>query len=541
MEFAPVSYERLPKTSALFLDYVGRYERVAQFYNGSPYNSASYQAVAKQVQYGVHERAALVDILSRQNEAFGCGERTSANIQRLKEPTTFTVVTGQQVGLLSGPAFTIYKALTAVRLAQNLSDAGVPSVPVFWLATEDHDLEEVAHTATYDEEYNLVELKDAGDRPAPQSPVGRVKLTSEITAALQLLENALPPGAPRDKVLRDLRECYQPGVTWGQAFGRFIAKVFSPWGVVLLDPLDEAVHHLSTHIYARVIERTRTLRDRLHERSEVLVRNGYAAQVHVGEQSTLMFVAREGNRTALNEQSGNFSLDGAGAISAVELKALAEKQPLDFSPNALLRPFVQDNIFPTIAYVAGPSELAYLAQSQVLYQELGRPQPIIFPRAGFTLVDSRTQRVLEKYHLGVEDVWQGEEHLRRAIAACAFAEGWSARLDETEQGFTQLLERLRKDVETIDPTLLDPLKNTEEKIKHQMDQLKGKISRAALTKSQLLARHEQSLLRFLLPRKHLQEREVNGVYFLGRAGYELLDRLYAQIPIDSSSHQVLAY
>ncbi len=541
MDFAPASYERLPKTSALFLDYVSRYDRVGQFYNGSPYDSASYKAVANQLRHGANERIALIEILTRQNQAFGCGERTFANIQRLKEPTTFAVVTGQQVGLLSGPAFTIYKALTAVRLAQSLSDGGVASVPVFWLATEDHDLEEVSQTATYDDEYNLVDLKDQGDRPAPQSPVGRVKLTNEISAALQLLEKALPPGAPRDRVLRDLRDCYLPGATWGRAFGQFIAKVFSQWGVVLLDPLDEAVHRLSAHIYAQVIERTRTLRDRLLERSEALIRNGYTAQVHVGEQSTLMFFAKEGNRTALNEQSGKFSMDGAGAISAAELKSLAEKQPLDFSPNALLRPFVQDNIFPTVAYVAGPSELAYLAQSQVLYQEWGRPQPIIFPRAGFTLVDARTHRVMEKYRISVEDVWQGEEHLRRAIAASAFAEGWLARLDETEQGFTQLLERLRKDVETIDPTLLDPLKHSEEKIKHQMDQLKGKISRAAMTKSQLLARHEQSLLRFLLPRKHLQEREVSGVYFLGRAGYELLDRLYSQIQTDSSSHQVLAY
>jgi bacillithiol biosynthesis cysteine-adding enzyme BshC len=541
MDLAPVAYTKLTNATKLFLDYIYHFDNLAQFYNGSPFNPASYKALASQLQRGTNDRAALADILTRQNEAFGCAEATFENIKRLQEPATFAVVTGQQVGLFSGPAFTLYKALTAVRLAQSLSEQGLPSVPIFWLATEDHDLNEVAQTAIFDEKYNLIDLKDPGECPAPQSHVGRVKLTSEINVALGLLEKALPPSESRDRLMQDLRESYQPGVTWGRAFGRFMAKVFSRWGVVLLDPLDDAVHQMSAHIYGRAIERAGDLKERLQKRSEALVRAGYNAQVHVGEESTLLFVAREGNRTALHERGGKFSFDGDGTISAAELKALAENHPLDFSPSALLRPFVQDTLLPTIAYVAGPSELAYLAQSQVLYAELGRPQPIIFPRAGFTLVDARTQRLMEKYRLTVEDVWQGEEHLRRTIVANGFAEGWSENLDKTEQDLTRLLERLRKDVETIDMTLLDTLKHTEEKIKRQMDQLKGKIARAAMGKSELMARHEQSILRFLLPRKHLQEREVSGAYFLGRAGYELLDRLFAHIQTNSSDHQVFTY
>ncbi len=541
MDLAPVAYTKLTNATKLFLDYIYHFDNLAQFYNGSPFNPASYKALASQLQRGTNDRAALADILTRQNEAFGCAEATFENIKRLQEPATFAVVTGQQVGLFSGPAFTLYKALTAVRLAQSLSEQGLPSVPIFWLATEDHDLNEVAQTAIFDEKYNLIDLKDPGERPAPQSHVGRVKLTSEINVALGLLEKALPPSESRDRLMQDLRESYQPGVTWGRAFGRFMAKVFSRWGVVLLDPLDDAVHQMSAHIYGRAIERAGDLKERLQKRSEALVRAGYNAQVHVGEESTLLFVAREGNRTALHERGGKFSFDGDGTISAAELKALAENHPLDFSPSALLRPFVQDTLLPTIAYVAGPSELAYLAQSQVLYAELGRPQPIIFPRAGFTLVDARTQRLMEKYRLTVEDVWQGEEHLRRTIVANGFAEGWSENLDKTEQDLTRLLERLRKDVEAIDMTLLDTLKHTEEKIKRQMDQLKGKIARAAMGKSELMARHEQSILRFLLPRKHLQEREVSGAYFLGRAGYELLDRLFAHIQTNSSDHQVFTY
>ncbi len=541
MDFTSIPYSHLPKAAPLFLDYIQHYDRVAQFYNGSPYDPKSYTALASRLRENAGGRAELAKILARQNADFGCGAATQANIKRLSEPGTFAVVTGQQVGLLSGPAFTLYKPLTAVRLAQSLFERGLPSVPVFWLATEDHDLEEVAQTSTFDDEYNLIELRDSGDRPAPHSHVGHVRLSGEINRTLERFESTLPPGEARDRLLEDLRESYQPGVGWGRAFGRFMAKIFSRWGVVLIDPLEDAVHRLCARVYEDCAARAADLRERLIERSKALVQAGYSAQVHVDDESTLLFMTREGNRTALRERGGTFSFDGNGTISAAELTALARERPLDFSPNVLLRPFVQDTLFPTIAYVAGPSELAYLAQSNVLYGEPRRPQPVIMPRAAFTLVDARIQRLLEKYRLSVEDAWQGEEHLRRAIAAAGFAEGWSDRLDETEQGVAQMLDRLRADIAAIDPTLLDTLKHTEEKMKHQIATLKGKISRAALQKSELLARHEEALLRFLLPRKQLQEREVTGAYFLGRAGYELLDRLLAQIRLDFSEHQTAGY
>ncbi|HLW79524.1 MAG TPA: bacillithiol biosynthesis BshC, partial [Terriglobia bacterium] len=224
---------------------------------------------------------------------------------------------------------------------------------------------------------------------------------------------------------------------------------------------------------------------------------------------------------------------------SAELRDLIENRPLEFSPNALLRPIVQDSLLPTLAYVAGPSELAYLAQNQAIYPEFGRPIPVIFPRAGLTLVDRRTQKLLEKYKLGVEDVWRGEKHLTERIAAAGFAEGWSERLDQSEQDLKRLLERLRADIEKIDPTLLDPLQQAEEKMTYHMERLRGKITRAALGRSELLARHAQALLGFLTPAKDLQERAVSGVYFLGQAGYGLLGRVYAQIQTHCPDHQVI--
>jgi len=537
---ASVPYDQVPHSSALFVDYLYHFERVARFYSAPPYTLSSYQAVASQLPSFEGKRAELCAILMRQNQAFGCGAATFENLQRLAQAGTYAVVTGQQVGLFSGPAFTIFKALTTVRLANYLVEQGIPVVPIFWLATEDHDLAEVAEVATLDDEYNLVSLTDHGDSPAPRAPVGAVRLTSESTAALAQLEACLPPGPPRDALLQDLRETYTPGATWVEAFGGFMARLLRCWGVILLNPLDPAVHQLSAAVYGQAFERAPELRAKLLERSQSLIGSGYHAQVKVAEDSTLLFVSREGNRLPIHERNGDYLVEGAQKTRLEELRQELSDDPMAFSPNVLLRPLVQDTLLPTIAYIAGPSELAYLGQAQVLYESFGRPAPVFFPRAAFTLVDHRIQRLLDKYRLSVEDVWLGEEHLSGKIAAVGLAEGWSERFDQAQQDMISPLARLRGDIERLDPTLLEALHHAQEKILYQMDRLRGKVTRAGLARSELLQRHAQALARFLMPQKDLQERRVGGAYFLGRAGYELLERLLAQIQIDSPGHQVVS-
>jgi bacillithiol biosynthesis cysteine-adding enzyme BshC len=394
---------------------------------------------------------------------------------------------------------------------------------------------------TFDEDYNLRPLHDSGDRPAPRSPVGEVRHTAEITSALDQMEAVLPEGESRSRLLHDLRECYVPGATWGKSFAKFMTRLFGRWGVILMDPMDESVHRLSSGVYQQALEKAADLRAGVLESSHALVQRGYHAQVHVTEDSTLLFLARHGDRLALHERGGRFFIEGSEEIPFSELRSLLSERPLDFSPNVLLRPLVQDSLLPTLAYVAGPSELAYLGQAQTLYQSLGRPQPVIFPRAAFTLIDSRIERLMEKYKLSLDDVWQGEEHLSHKVAATEFAEGWSERFDQSERELEQLMGNLRGDIEKLDPTLLDTLQHAKEKMKFQMERLRGKLTRAALGRSDLLVRHVQSVSRFLTPHKDLQERRVVGAYFLGRAGYGLLDRLLAQIQVRCSDHQTLQF
>jgi len=309
--------------------------------------------------------------------------------------------------------------------------------------------------------------------------------------------------------------------------------------VILLNPLDPAVHELSSGVYKQALEQAPELREKLLDRSNSLSSSGYHAQVKVAEDSTLVFVLREGNRLPIHQRDGDYWIEGTPKTRSEELQREVANDPIAFSANALLRPLVQDTLLPTLAYIAGPSELAYLGQSQALYDTFGRPQPVLFPRAAFTLVDHRIERFLDKYHLSVEDIWLGEEHLSGKIAAAGLAEGWSERFEQAQQDMVGLLARLRNDIERLDPTLLDALEHAQEKILYQMERLQGKVGRAGLARSELLARHAQALTRFLMPQNHLQERRVSGAYFLGRAGYDLLPRLLSQIQTDSPGHEVM--
>ena len=534
-----IPYTHLPHATALLTDYLYHFDRVSQFYSGSPYELVSYENLASRLKSFPFERQRVSEILERQNRAFGCAEPTLANIQRLRDPGTFAVVTGQQVGLFSGPAFTLYKALTTVKLARHLSEQGLPAVPMFWLATEDHDLEEVCHGAVFDDEYRLVSFRDCGNRPAPRSPVGNVEHDAEISLAIEQVEKALPDGEARSTLMRDLRECYAPSRGWGESFGRFITRLFGRWGVVLIDPLDESVHELGRPVYQQSLEQAEALRAGILQNTRNLLRRGYHAQVHVTDDSALLFLNWQGDRLPLHQRDDAFFVPEGQMLPLAQLQALLEKEPLSFSPNVLFRPVVQDFLLPTISYVAGPAELAYLAQSQPVYAKLGRPQPIIFPRAAFTLLDARTERWMEKYKLRLEDVWQGEEPLSRKVAASAGAEGWSERFDQSERELDQIISRLHEDVEKVDPTLVDTLQHAKEKMKYQLERLRGKMARAALGRSELLTRHVQALTSFLLPHKDLQERRVNGVSFLGRAGYSMLDRLLDHIQVRCSDHQVV--
>jgi len=513
--------EALPHQPQLLRDYVRSYERVSAFFQHKP-ELESVLRVARALDFPVDRRRQVAGILRHQNQLLGSGEGTFANLDRLEKGAA-AVVSGQQVGLFSGPAYAVYKAIAAVRIAKDLTEQDVDAVPVFWMATEDHDLDEVRHVSFFHAgKLAKLELPAGVDNGAP---VGRIPFDAEIDAlrraAAQLLGET-DGGA----VAQILSECYRPEETYGSAFGKLFARLLSSFGLILLDPLDLRLHQLAEPLLFRAIEQRDSLERQLLDRDNAIENAGYPPQVKVTARSTVLFHISRDGRHAITTNAGKFE-SGSKTWSQAELLDAIRKEPENFSPNALLRPVVQDFLLPTVAYIGGPSEISYFAQSEVLYRNLLGRMPVMLPRAGFTLVDTKAQRLLTQYGLEVEDVWSGPQELRKRISKASVPENISSLLDENGREIKKRLQQWSEVVAVLDPTLKDAVETAQQKIAYQAEKLQQKIGRALDHRLNVLAAHEEFLSNLLYPRKTLQSRELCFLPFAarwGQQGFEEIER-----------------
>jgi bacillithiol synthase len=529
-------FQQIPHTTRLFLDYLSYAPSVRSMYPRSPIFSEWAKDEAQRVLYDDRRRSKVSAILERQNRAWGASAKTLANIERLKQGA-LTAVTGQQVGLFGGPLFSIFKALTAVKLAEQATSDGVDCVPIFWLATEDHDLGEVNHVALASE-HGPPEKLAVESRGVSDAPVGTIKLGPEIGPVVERAAGLLGDS----DVTAWLREAYRPDASLGSAFGLLFARLFADWGVILLDPADKDFHHLAQPLFRRAIERASELDEALLARGKAIEAAGYHQQVKVTSATTLLFEVRDGARTAVRRTShglhGEFSI-GEARVSPQELLEQIERAPEKFNPNVLLRPVVQDYLLPTLVYTGGAAEVAYFAQVAVVYENLlGRVTPIL-PRFSATLLEPKAERILTRYELGLPDILHGPEKVREAIAARSLPADLQSRFEEAYASIERFMAALQQTIGRLDSTLMDTAESTRTSMTHQIDRLKARVSRAEQLRNEVIARHADAVSNALFPNKTLQEREVAGVSFLARYGPELLGNLYEKIHPDCHDHQVI--
>jgi bacillithiol biosynthesis cysteine-adding enzyme BshC len=528
-ESACLRHTEIPHNSALFADFQYHFDRVARFYAYNPHDSGSYAAAAKQVAYSDHRRAALVAALRASN-----GE--SASLDLLARPGTLAVVTGQQVGLFSGPAYTIYKALTAIRLAAQLSEQGIPAVPMFWLATEDHDVAEVNHAFVFGPDHRAIQLGvDANG--APERPVGSIPIAAPPVDRLREALAGFPHG---EEVARMVGAAYPAGATFGRAFRALLERLLSGRGLLFVDPLDESVRRLAAPLLQEAVRQGESLHAKLIERGKDLEAAGYHAQVHVEAKTSLVFLLDGERRATLRRQNGEYASkekhSGERKYSAADLIHRAEQ----LSPNALLRPVVQDYVLPTVAYVGGPAELAYMAQSQVLYRELLGRMPVMVSRSGFTLLDARTAKLMERYGLALPAFFHGEDGVREAIAQKLVPPALTHKFSEVRNKVAQSLERLRDDLSAFDATLAAAANKNLAKINYQLSKLEHKTARETLNRNQRATADASYMSGLIFPDKHLQERYYSILPFLAQHGVsELMDTLYQHVRLECPDHQVL--
>ncbi len=534
-------FQQIPHSSRLFLDYLSYAPSVREFYPRSPIFSEWVKDEAEQVVYDSARRSEVSEILERQNRGWSASGKTLANIERLRRGA-LAAVTGQQVGLFGGPLFSIFKALTAVKLAEQATAKGVECVPVFWLATEDHDLAEVNHVSLLLES-GLAGAFTVESPAATDAPVGTIKFGSEIDRVVERASGLLGGSSVTDW----LRQAYRQGETLGSAFAILFARIFAEWGVILLDPADKDFHDLAKPLLRAAIERASELDEALLARGKALEAAGYHQQVKVTAASTLLFEVKDGARTVVRRKNNNGSSGKGGDfavgednVTRAELLGEIEAAPEKFNPNVLLRPVVQDYLLPTLVYTGGAAEVAYFAQAAVVYEKLlGRVTPIL-PRFSATLVEPKAERLLTRYGLGLSDVLLGPERVREAIAARSLPAELQARFAKAYAAAEEAMTAVRESIGKLDSTLIGAADRARMRMWHQIHQLQRRASRAELLRNEVVGRHADALSNALLPHKALQEREIAGVSFLARYGTDLLENLYAMINPDCHDHQVIS-
>ena len=519
MDCSWISPADLPGATRLYSTYLSDFPRVADFYVHPP-NAAGIDESVRDVRVDDPVRRAVVDVLAAQNRAFGGDESTARNLDRLREGAV-AVVTGQQVGLFGGPAYSIYKALTAVHVARELTERGVNAVPIFWLATEDHDLAEVNHC--FVPKRGGFERFDLSVSGPDDRRVGDIRMGEAVREISKQIA-ALLAGPCAEKVGQWIEECYAPEETFGSAFDKLMTRIFAGRGLIFLDPMSPVLHRLSLPVMRRAVKEHAALAADLVARSEALEKAGFHAQVKVTEQSTLVFRIVDGRRLAIRPANGGLAAGDRTESLDETLRAL-EEHPEDFSPSALLRPVVQDTLLPTVAYIAGAAEAAYHAQTSLLYKRLLGRAPAILPRAGFTIVPQHVANLLKKYNLDAREVLQGRHKLRARLEAEALPQELSARFDEGERAIKSAVDGLRESLAKLDQTLVGALETAFEKMLYQFSGLRAKAGRAEGFRTGVLNTHENEIAGALFPENVLQERSFGLLTFLASEGPELLDEL----------------
>jgi bacillithiol biosynthesis cysteine-adding enzyme BshC len=506
-----VRHSELPGTSRIFADFLYDYPRVSPFFPHDPSDLSALDRARGELRYPEARRAAVAAALRETNGP-------SESLALFEQPGTAAILTGQQVGLYGGPAYTLYKALTAIRIARQLTAEGKPTVPIFWLATEDHDVEEVRGALFFDREVQAQASADG--RPAGRHALAglpdELGLTPEVAALVE--------------------RHYRNGRTFGEAFFGLLHELLSPLGILFADPLHPGLREAAAGFLREAALASPAMGAKLVEREAELKAAGYHAQVFFDpKQTSLFFLLEEGRRTQLKFDGATYS-DGKREWTPAELA----REGVKLSPNALLRPVWQDWMFPTVGLVGGPGELAYFAQSSVLYLELLGRMPVMLPRAFFTIVDAKSQSLIERYRFRYAEVLRGEEEVKAAVSQRLIPPTLLAVLAESEERVDRAFRNLDAELERFDPTLVAASANSQAKIRYQFTKNKGKIVREVFRKSEQAQAHAGHLSHRLAPHGHLQERSYSLVALLNEYGLGFPETILENIHVGCHDHHVLA-
>ena len=532
--------KRLPHLPRLVDDYFHDYGKLREFFDGDFRDAAAYERQTERTLARRIPRDKLAAILREQNQSYGCGPQTLEHIESIEREQACAIVTGQQVGLFSGPLYTIYKAMTAIKLAERLSrDGPGKCVPVFWLASDDHDLAEIDHIVLLDKDNRLEEVRCKMPSRELKIPASALVLPPEIGDCLRRLADLTQESEFKADIIAALGEAYRPGRGWVEAFARWMTRLFQARGLIFIDASYPRLKEMGAEVFYREIAEESAATPPALAASRRLRDAGYEGQVHLHEGILNIFFAERERRSVQWDGHAFEIKDPRETRSKEDMLALAKEKPFLFSPNVLLRSIYQDILLPTVAYVGGPGEIAYFAQMKGVYEKFGLPMPVIYPRKSLTIVERKIDRILAKYHLDISDLWSGADGIIRSLGESGVPESLGKGLSLAASHLEQDFEPLIRDIAAFEPTLKETAHLARGKMAQQLQFLEKKIVRAVKKRNDIAVGQIRKAGDHLYPNGHLQERVFNIVPYLLKYGPAFVDKLDEAINIDEYDHQII--
>jgi len=506
--------------------YAYDFSSIASLYAGDPSTPSAWRDAIERTRRHRRTHHGIADVVAAQQERRSAPQPARDVAARLASQETVAVVTGQQAGAFGGPLYTLLKAITALQLARKTAaEYGTPAVAVFWVDAEDHDWNEIQNCTVLDAEFQPRTITLPAPPGAGEAPVAALKFDSRIEQSIETLRAALAPTDFTESVLASLASTYTANAGVADAFARWLEGLLGPHGLVVFESADPAAKPLVRDLFVRELRTART------------------SSLAAAAGDTLMAAGHQPQVTAQADGVALFHLDGNRTLvtraDADALASEAERTPHRFSPNVLLRPIVQDTLFPTICYVSGPSELAYLGQLRAVYEHFGVPMPLMYPRASATLLDSAAARFLSRYDVPLGDFQPRDEAALNRLLHGQLPPEVDQSLKDAAGAIRAAMQRVVEALRALDPTLAGAAKTTVGKMEHDLRALEGKVIHAAKRRDETLRRQFLRAQAQIFPNGQLQERTLGVVFFLNRYGPALVDRLLEELPLEMGQHWVL--
>jgi bacillithiol biosynthesis cysteine-adding enzyme BshC len=542
-----ISFDKFNNFSSLFKDYISNFSLVSGFYESDYRNDENFlESINRKHKLYLSgksfTRNSIAEVLKIQNKFFNSSENTLKNIDLLKQDNTYAIVTGQQVGILSGNLYTIYKAVNAIQLSKKLNEKfpDYNFVPIFWMETDDNDFPEINNINLLTKENTFKTFSYYFNNQQEEKyliPAGLLSFDSYINNFIGDIKNSLPKTDFTGDLFEIIARSYKPGISFAYAFARFLNYIIPDSGLIFCNPSDREIKNFLQPVFLKELSTYPKTCEIVIETSDILERM-YEPQVK--PKPINLFYCHNNNRYLIEQDSANhFKLKNTRKkFEKEELFQLLETNPENFSPNVVLRPICQDYLLPTVAYIGGPSEISYFAQFKNVYKYFNVIMPVIYPRTSVTILENKITSYLEKNNIEQSELFEGQSIRHKfinRISQTNFEDIFNKYIDE----INALNYSLNKILEDTDKNLTNNFKNKTEKYIENVKFIKQKFYDSKMKQNDILIKKLDFIIEYVQPEKILQERYLNILYFINKYGLNFCSDLIDRIDINCFEHQII--